>query len=73
LDRTIDIDYKMELQKKLFGLFSKNFYNEKEIMDILNISYGELKSLTKTLLRDKEGYKSTDIVIRCMGGRLYAE
>lgn len=71
MDRKIDIKYKLELQKKLFEIFSKPFYSEKEIQKALDISEGETRTIVKLLKRYKEGYERTDIVIRCMGGRLY--
>lgn len=73
LNRKTDLKYKLELQKKLFEIFSKPFYTEKEIQEILDISESETKSIVKTLIRHKEGYERTGLVIRCMGDRLYAE
>jgi hypothetical protein len=71
MNRKIDLKYKLELQKQLFEIFSKPFYNEKEIQDALEISEGETKAIVKTLKRYKEGYERTDLVIKCMGEKLY--
>ncbi|MCM0648663.1 hypothetical protein NBE98_09780 [Clostridium swellfunianum] len=68
-----DIEYKLELQKKLFELFDKDSYEVKEIQKILGISSDEVNSLVKTLKLHKEGYDKLDIVLRCMGGRLYSK
>lgn len=72
LNKKIDIKYKLELQKELFKLFTKTHYTEKEIREALDISETETRTLVKTLKLTAEGYDSTDIVIRCMGGKLYA-
>jgi hypothetical protein len=68
-----DLEYKIELQRKLFELFSKEYYQFGEIQRILGISGGEVNSQIKILRLHKEGYDKTDIVIRCMGGKLYYE
>lgn len=73
MNRKIDLQYKLELQKKLFEIFSKPFYSEKEIQALLDISEMETKVIVKVLRRYKEGFDRVDIVVRLMGGKLYAE
>ena len=73
MNTKIDLQYKLELQKKLFEIFSKRFYSEKEIQALLDISETETKAIVKVLRRYKEGYDRLDIVVKCMGGKLYAE
>jgi hypothetical protein len=73
MDRKIDLKYKLEMQKKLFEMLPNAFYNEEELKDILELSQGEIKAIVKILKRYKEGFEHIEIVIRCMGGRLYAE
>lgn len=70
-NREIDLKYKRELQKKLFQLFSKEYYYYKEIMELLEIPSKDVDKLVKTLKWYPDGYKRTDIVISCMGGCLY--
>ena len=71
-NKKIDIKYKLELQKKLFEMFNdKDYYTEKEIQEKLWTTSSEVRKITKKLMLYKEGYKSLDIVIRCMGGMLY--
>jgi len=74
MDKNKSIEYKMELQKKLFKLFSdKQYYSEKEIQQKLKTTSSEAKKITKKLKLYKEGYESVDIVTRLMGGMLYAK
>lgn len=73
MNREIDFKYKYELQKKLFELFNKAFYTEKEIKDLLETTTTEVRKIVKRLPLHKEGYERVDIVARLMGGRLYAK
>ncbi|WP_035795169.1 hypothetical protein [Clostridium akagii] len=72
-NRQVDIKYKLELQKKLFQMFSNNYYHKTEIAELLEIKPKEVDQFAKTLMWYSEGYKSLDIVIKCMGGGLYAK
>jgi hypothetical protein len=73
MDKKIDVKYKLELQNKLFKIFPKSFYTENEIQEVLNISETETRAIVKTMRRYKEGFERLDIVIRCMGGKLYVK
>lgn len=72
-NRQVDIKYKLELQKQLFQLFSDDYYNKTEIAELLEIKPKEVDQFAKTLMWHSQGYKSLDIVIKCMGGGLYAK
>lgn len=72
-NRKVDIKYKLELQKKLFELFSKKYYHKDEIEGLLRIDRKDVDRLVKTLKWHKEGYERVDIVRACMGGMLYAK
>lgn len=67
----IDRQYKKELQKKLEGLFSNDFYTEEDIREILEISKSEARKFVKKLLIQKEGYKREAVILRLLGGRYY--
>lgn len=67
----IDIMYKLQFQKKLFKLFSKEEYIEEEIKEILNISNAAVRKIIKTINKHVDKYKKEDIIRSCMGGRLY--
>lgn len=73
MNKEIDFKYKFELQTKLFKLFSKAYYTEKEIKDALWTTSSEARKITKKLKLYKEGYERVDIVSRLMGGRIYAK
>lgn len=69
--KKVDLQYKKELQATLEKIFIQNYYTTKEIKNILQISESEAGKIVKLLPLGKEGYKRTDIIRRCMGGRLY--
>lgn len=73
-NRKVDLQYKKEVQRKLFQMFGdKEYYNKHEIKEKLQVGMNQVDVLTKTIRWHKEGYKSSDIVISAMGGRLYVE
>lgn len=72
-NRKIDIKYKYELQTKLFELFDKEYYSEKEIKELLKTTTKVARDITKKLMLYKEGYERIDIISRLMGGRIYAK
>lgn len=72
MNRDIDLRYKLELQEKLFSMFSeKDYWTEKEIMVKLECSKNEIKKITKKMFIAKEGYEVNTLVKRLMGNRLY--
>jgi len=68
----LDMQLKLQLQKKLFELFDKDYYSKKDIKELLGISNKDVDMLTKMLKHYPRGYKRVDIVRNCMGGMLYA-
>ena len=73
MNRKTDFKYKYELQTKLFRFFSKQYYAEKEIRDLLETTSSEAGKIVKKLKLYKEGYERVDIVCRLMGGRIYGK
>ncbi|WML35369.1 hypothetical protein [Clostridium sp. OS1-26] len=73
MNKEIDFKYKYELQTKLFGMFNKPYYTEKEIKDLLETTSSEVRKIVKKLKLYKEGYERVDLVARLMGGRIYAK
>lgn len=71
-DKKVDLLYKIELQKKLYSLLTKEFYFEKELGEILGLSNSASKRLTRKLQLFKEGYKKDDIIFMLMGGEDYS-
>ncbi|HIG0360432.1 TPA: hypothetical protein ACX96Z_002021 [Clostridium sporogenes] len=73
-NKSIDIEYKLELQKKLFELFQeKDFYTSNEIKEKLETTPKEVRKLVKTLKVNTEGYSKLDLIIHMMGDKLYAK
>ncbi len=70
---TVDIQYKIELQNKLYALLPKEYYTAKEIGRILEIPSNTLKRITKNIKLYKEGYKKDDIIFTLMGNTFYNE
>lgn len=70
-NKEIDVKYKKELQKKLFELFSKEYYTVEEISEILGVTELGAYRIVKTLKVYEKGYERVDLVIRMMGGMMY--
>lgn len=74
LNRKIDLKYKLPLQNKYFELFSKDYYKAPEIKEILGMTETDMFSFIKRLSpHGDKGFKRLDIVMRCMGGKLYVK
>jgi hypothetical protein len=72
-DSNIDLQYKLELQKKLQDILWKEYYFIDDISQLLQISNRILKRLLKDSKLYKEGYKTTDIIYLLMGKKFYDE
>ncbi len=72
MNKETDFKYKYELQTKLFKLFSKSYYTEKEIKEKLETTASEARKIVRKLKLYKGGYERVDLVARLMGGRIYA-
>ena len=70
-NRYVDLTYKLEVQDKLFQLFSKEFYTEKEIQHNLKTTPTTARKICKKLRIYKDGYSSRELIQRLMGNRLY--
>jgi len=70
-NRYVDLTYKLEVQDKLFQLFSKEFYTEKEIQHNLKTTPSTARKICKKLKIYKDGYNSRELIQRLMGNRLY--
>ena len=68
----LDLKLKLDFQNKLEMLFDKEYLTEDDIQQTLGISDRAMKSLSKTLKKEKDGtYSRESVIISCMGGRLY--
>lgn len=72
-DPSVDMNYKKDLQMTLHELFPDSFYREEEIRERAKLSNSLLRTLLKTLKRDKEGYRTVDIIDFLMGGYQMAD
>jgi hypothetical protein len=72
-DNTVDLQYKLELQRKLKDILCKEYYFIEELTFLLEIKRRILKKLLKDFRLHKEGYRSEDIIFRLMGNRSYEE
>ncbi len=67
----LDLKLKLELQNKLELLFDKEYFTEDEVRETLGISERAVKRLLKTLKRKNNMFERSEIIMQCMGGRLY--
>lgn len=70
-NREFDLELKREMQQKLEVLFSNDYYTREEIKEILVIKNKDVDQLCKLITWNEKGYKSKDIIWRCMGRRNY--
>ena len=71
-NRELDLKLKLELQNKLELLFDKELLTAEEINEVLKLSERCLKGLLKPLKKEQGiYYRRLEIIMRCMGGRLY--
>jgi hypothetical protein len=72
-NRRLDLEYKLDMQKKLQDILIKEVYTIEELSPLLNINKGVIKRLFKEYkLKDKE-FKTVDIIFRLMGRKKYDE
>lgn len=72
-NKKLDLQLKQELQLQLTLLFTKDYYEEEEIRQLLGINKKQVARLVKTIQRQREGYPNTLIIKRCLGDRFYNE
>lgn len=65
-----DLMYKKELQEKLEQLLTKEYYNIKELIDLLGLKEVQANRAFRKLLK-VNGIERETILRRLMGGRLY--
>ncbi|WP_373898540.1 HNH endonuclease [Haloimpatiens sp. FM7315] len=70
-NRKIDIEYKLNMQRKLLSLLGKDFYDLNELKSILSINPKQAKSLVSKINKRKDGYSKEAVVKNLMGGKFY--
>lgn len=72
LDKRTDLKLKLQLQAKLFDMFSsKRYFTEIEIKDILKVNDTIIYMIVKKLCLYRKGYEVEQLVRRMLGGQLY--
>lgn len=70
LNKETDLKYKKELQKKLEELLTQEYYNIKELIDLLGLKEKQANRAFRKLLR-VDGIDRLTVLKRLMGGMLY--
>lgn len=65
--KEVDLRYKREVQQYLSKVLTKDYYTQNELVKELNLQANVVKKICKILQMYKEGYKSSDIILRIMG------
>ena len=65
-----DVRYKRELQEALEGLLAKEYYNIRELIDLIGLREVQANKAFRKLLKVK-GIAKEEGINRLMGGRLY--
>lgn len=70
MNRETDLKYKRELQRKLFEIFTDDYYTVNEIRKMLGLKKKQARVFRK-LPYGPDGIKREDVIRRLMGGKLY--
>ena len=70
-NRRLDLEYKLDMQRKLENILIKEFYSTGEIENLLKINKGIIKRLFKEYKISDKGYKKSDIIFKLMGRKRY--
>lgn len=70
-DREIDLEFKREMQEKLYWLFREEEYTVDEIVRILGRDGNKIKRKFKKIRNRGGEYGRDEIVRAIMGGRIY--
>lgn len=69
-NKETDLKYKKELQKKLEKILTKDYYNIKELIDLLGLKEKQANRAFRKLLK-VNGIDRESVIRRLMGGKLY--
>ena len=72
-NRRLDLEYKLEMQKKLQDILINQAYTIEELEILLRINKGMIKRLFKDYKQSDKGFKAVDIIFRLMGRKKYDE
>lgn len=72
-NRRLDLEYKLDMQKKLEAILVNESYTIDELVHILNINKGVIIRLFKNYKISDKGFRKVDIIFRLMGRNKYNE
>ena len=72
-NRRLDLEYKLEMQKKLQNILINRYYTAEELEFLLGINKGMIKRLFKDYKQSDKEFKAVDIIFRLMGRKSYDE
>jgi hypothetical protein len=72
-NRMLDLEYKLDMQRKLENVLIKETYLIEELESLLNINKGMIQRLFKECNLNDKGIKKSDIIFRLMGRKKYDE
>lgn len=70
LNRKVDMAYKIEMEAQLRKILDKEYYNIKELIDLLGLKERQANKAFRKLLKIN-GISREDAIKRLMGGRFY--
>lgn len=72
-NRRLDLEYKLNMQRKLGDILINEFYKIEELVTLLNINKGVIIRLFKQYKLDDKGFRKVDIIFKLMGSKKYDE
>jgi len=72
-NRTLDLEYKLKMQKDLENILIEEFYHIEELVPLLHINKGIIERLFKQCKQNDKGFRKVDIIFRLMGRKKYDE
>jgi len=70
-NRILDLEYKLDMQRKLENILIKEVYLIEELEPLLNINKGMIKRLFKDGKFEDKGFRRADIIFKLMGRKKY--
>lgn len=72
-NRKLDLEYKIDMQRKLENILIKETYSIEELETLLKINKGMIKRLFKDYKINDKGFRKADIIFKLMGRKKYDE
>jgi len=72
-NRRLDLEYKLNMQRRLEEILINEFYSTPDLEILLNINKGIVKRIFEKYKQNDKGFRKTDIIFRLMGLKRYDE